>query len=100
LVVVGNSLIEVFSGLLYVSLIDNTNVIVVGLLMILTAPWGFLLMALAANIGFGPGDLDAQKLDAAFVVEYALGGLINAVILYLVVYLIVKAFRYFTSREL
>lgn len=97
--VAGFHLLMVFSGLLYLVLIDNTNVIVTLALMILTGPWGFFLMILSAQVGLGPGDLDARKLDAMFVVEFAIGGLINAFILYLVTYLVTKAFRYLMNRE-
>ena len=97
--VAGIHLLMVLSGLLYVGLIDNKNVIVVLMLMILTVPWGFLLMILSAQVGLGPGDLEAKQLDAMFVVEFAIGGLINAFILYLVTYLIVKAFRYLMGRK-
>jgi len=95
----GIHFLMVVSCLLYVSLVDQTNVIVMLILMILTAPWGFFLMILSAQAGFGPGELDAQKLNAMFVVEYGIGGLINSVILFLLAYLVTKAFRYFMSRE-
>lgn len=95
----GIHLLMVFTGLLYVILIDNKNVIVVLMLMILTAPWGFFLMILAAQVGLGPGKLEPQKLDALFVVEFAIGGLINAFVLYLVTYLLTKAFNYFSSKR-
>lgn len=97
--VAGIHLLMVLTGLMYVTLIDNKNVVVVLILMILTAPWGFFLMILAARLGLGPGELEPRQLDAMFVVEYAIGGLINAFILFLLVYLLVKGFRYLMGRK-
>lgn len=97
--VAGIHLLMVFTCLLYVTLIDHTNVIVTLILMILTAPWGFFLMILAAQLGLGPGELEPHKLDALFVVEFAIGGLINAFILYLLAFFLTKAFNYLSSKR-
>jgi len=96
----GIHLLTVLTGLMYVTLIDHTNVIVTLILMILTAPWGFLLMILAAQLGLGPGELEPHKLNALFVVEFAIGGLINAFILYLLGFLLTKAFNYLYPKEI
>lgn len=97
--VAGIHLLMVFTGLLYINLIDNQNVIVVLALMILTFPWLFFLAVLSVKLGLGPGDLEPHKLDLVFSAEIVVGALINAVILYLLGFLLTKAFNYFSSKR-
>ena len=90
----------VFSCLMYVALVNHQNVIVVFLLMILTAPWGFLLMILPGQLGIVTFDpASHQHDDLIFNVAYALGGLINAFILYLLGFLLTKAFNYLFRKN-
>lgn len=96
----GIHLSVVFSCQLYITLIDNQNIIVVFILMILTAPWGLLFMFLPGMLGISTPDLLSNKnLDLLFTVEFAVGGLINAFILYLLGFLLTKAFNYLSSRK-
>ena len=94
----GIHLLIVFTCLMYVSLIDKSGpVLPVLILMILTAPWGLLLMLLPGILGiktFEPGSHESELiLNAGF----AIGGLINAFILYLLGFLLTKAFKYLSS---
>ena len=96
----GIHFLTVLSCLLYISLIDNRNVLVVFILMVLTAPWGVLLMFLPGILGISVPELLSNKNeDLLFTVEYAIGGLINAFILYLLGFLLTKAFNYLSSRK-
>jgi hypothetical protein len=93
-------LLIVFTCLLYLTLINNQNVIVALILMILTAPWGLLLMFLPGMFGISVHEvLSPKNVDLLFIVEMAIGGLINAFILYLLVFLLTRAFNYRSSRE-
>jgi len=97
----GIHLLMVLSCLLYLTLINNQNVIVTLILMILTAPWGTLLMFLPGILGipgiFGiPG---SPTSELSFIVEFAIGGLINTIILYFLGFLLTKAFNYLSSRK-
>lgn len=85
----------VLSCLLFLSLIDHTNVIVVFILLIITAPWGFLFMLLHGMFGISVPEIESNKTrDLIFMVQYGLGGLINSLILYLLGFLLIKAFNY------
>ena len=95
----GIHFLMVLTCLLYLTLINDQNVIVAFILLILTAPWGFLLMILSAQLGMGPGEISSHKSSLLFNVEFAIGGLINAFILYLLGFLLTKAFNYLSSRK-
>jgi len=86
--------ITVLSCLLFLSLIDHTNVIVVLILMIITAPWGFLFMLLPGMFGLSVPEMALNTQNLIFSVEYGLGGLINTFILYLLGFSLTKAFNY------
>ena len=94
----GIHLLIVLTCLLYITLINNQNVIVVLILMILTAPWGLLFMVLPAQFGIMADDI-APHNDLLFIVEMAIGGLINAFLLYLLGFLLAKAFNHLSSRK-
>lgn len=94
----GIHLLMVLTCLLYLTLINNQNVIVALILMILTAPWGLLLMFLPAQFGIMVDDI-APHNDLLFIVEMAIGGLINAFILYLLGFLLTKAFNYLSTTK-
>ena len=98
-VLAGIHLLIVFTCLLYLTLINNQNVIVMLILMILTAPWGLLLMFLPGMLGIKISEPGSPTSELLFIVEYAIGGLINAFILYLLGFLLTKAFHYVSSRK-
>jgi hypothetical protein len=98
-VLAGIHLLMVLSCLLYLTLINNQNVIVTLILMILTAPWGTFLMFLPGILGIVIGEPGSPTSDLLFIVEFAIGGLINAFILYLLGFLLTKAFNYLSSRK-
>jgi hypothetical protein len=95
----GIHLLTVFSCLFYVNLIDKSSVLPVLILMILTAPWGFLFMILPAQLGIVTGEIASHKNDDLFFnVGMAMGALINAFILYLLGFLLTKALNYLSSK--
>jgi hypothetical protein len=99
-VLTGLYLMLVLAGVLYLALMNNQNVIVVGALMVLTAPWLFLIVIISVRLGLEPDAYIMQKHgDAVFAGEIIAAALINAAILYLIVYLVTKAFRHFMRRE-
>jgi hypothetical protein len=96
----GIHLLTVLSCQLYITLINNQNVIVTLILMILTAPWGVLFMFLPGMLGISvPELLSPKNGDLLLTVEFAIGGLINAFILYLLGFLLTKAFNSLSSRK-
>jgi hypothetical protein len=95
----GIHLLTAFSCLLYVNLIDKSSVLPVLILMILTAPWGFLFMVLLTQLGMVTGEIASHKNDDLFFnVGMAMGALINAFILYLLGFLLAKALNYLSSK--
>lgn len=85
----------VLSCLLFLSLIDHTNVIVVFILLIITAPWGFLFMMVPGMFGISVPEMESNKTrDLIFMVQYGLGGLINSLILYVLGFSLAKLFSY------
>lgn len=89
----------ILTCLLFINLINPQNVIVVFILMILTAPWGLFLMFLPGLLGISMLELLSNKnQDLLLTVEFAIGGLINAVILYLAGFLLTKAFNRLSSK--
>ena len=95
----GNHLLIVFICLLYLTLIDKSAVLPVLVLMILTAPWGTFLMFLPGMLGIVISEPGSPTSDLLFTVEFAIGGLINAFILYLLGFLLTKAFNYLSSHQ-
>ena len=95
----GIHLLIVFTCLLYVNLVDKSSVLPVLILMILTAPWGVLFMFLPGMLGIKTAEPGSPTSDLLFNVEFAVGGLINAFILYLLVFLLTKAFLYVSSGK-
>ena len=95
----GIHFLMVLTCLFYLALINNKDVIVTFILLVLTAPWGFLLTILSAQLGMGPGEISAHDADLLFIVEYGIGGLINSFILYLLGFLLTKAFNYLFRKN-
>ena len=99
-VLAGIHFLMVLTCLFYLVLINDKNVIVTFILLILTAPWGFLLMILPVQLGIVTFDpASHQHDDLIFNVAYTLGGLINAFILYLLGFLLTKAFNYLFRKN-
>jgi hypothetical protein len=92
----GIHLLISFACLLYLTLINNQNVIVALILLILTAPWGLLLMFLPSQFGISVPELASR--DLFFIGEMGIGALINAFILYWLGFLLTKAFKHLTSK--
>jgi len=99
-VLAGIHLSIVFSCLMYLALVNHQNIIVTFILMILTAPWGLLFMFLPGMLGISTPELLSNKnQNLLFTVEFAIGGLINAFILYLLGFLLTKAFNYLFRKN-
>jgi len=64
-------------------------------MLILTAPWSFLLLILLDNWGI-IGEKNGDSFLPLFVI---VGGLINATILYLIGYLLTRMASYFSSKR-
>ncbi len=92
----GIHLLTVFACLLYINLFNNNqNALFIIILMIITAPWGLLFMFLPGIFGISTPELLSNKnSDLLLTVEFAIGGLINALILYVLGFLLTKAFNY------
>ena len=95
----GIHLLMVLTCLVYVFLIDNNSVIVTIILMILTAPWWFFLAWLFFKLGLVGGEMGPHDRDLLFIFYAVFGALINAFILYLLGFLLTKAFKYFSSKK-
>lgn len=96
----GIHLFIIFTCLLYITLINPQNVIAVLILMILTAPWGLLLMFLPGLLGISiPETLSKENQDLLLTAEFAIGGLINAFMLYLLGLLLTKVYNHFSSGK-
>lgn len=95
----GILLLPVLSCLVYLYLIDKTAVLPVLVLMVLTAPWGTFLMFLPGLLGIKTFEPGTRESELIFLGGMAVGGLINAFILYLLGFLLTKAFRYLSSKK-
>ena len=100
----GIYLLLVLTCLLYVALIDSNNVIVVLIVMILVAPWFYLFVYLNVLLGinFTHEVVGSKNIDYRSIVDnvdIALSVLINAFILYLLGFLLTKAFNYLSSTK-
>ncbi|HQY67655.1 MAG TPA: hypothetical protein PLD38_10275 [Pyrinomonadaceae bacterium] len=93
----GIHLLLVTTCLLYVSLIDGGNVIVVFILMVLTAPWWILLAWIVFESGIVTGE--ALHSESLFTFYAVFGAIINACILYLLGVALTKAFNYVSSKK-
>jgi hypothetical protein len=90
----GIYLLTVYSFLMYFYLIDRDGLS--GFIsFILSAPWSILLFYIVipvVNGGQAP-----SYYNLSYIVAIVIGGLINAFILYLLVFLLTKAFKYLSS---
>ena len=101
----GIYLLMVLTCLLYMTLIDNQNVIVAFMLLILIAPWFYLFLFLNEPLGINfmhevAGSKNVDYRTIVDNIEIALSVLINAFILYLLGFLLAKAFNYRSSIKL
>ena len=96
-ILAGIHLLAVLSCLLYINLIDGKNVIVIFILLILTAPWWDFFASLVYESGIVTGEALRHGLLSLFY-EVS-GALINAFILYLLGFLLTKAFNHLSSRK-
>lgn len=92
------------SCLLGSALADPTNIIFVLIMMILVAPWFYLFLFLNEPLGinFMHEPLGSKNVDYRNIVdniEIALSVLINVFILYVLGFLLTKAFKYFSSKK-
>lgn len=91
----GIHLLTVFICLLYINLFNNNqNALFIIILMIITAPWGLLFMFLPGMFGISTPEMASNTQNLLSTVEFAIGGLINALILYVLGFLLTKAFNY------
>ena len=100
----GIYLLLFLSCLLFMTLIDNNNVIIAFMLMILVAPWFYLFLYLNVLLGinFTHEVVGSKNVDYRNIVdniEIALSVLINVFILYFLGFLLTKAFNYLSSRK-
>jgi hypothetical protein len=98
----GIYLLLFLSCLLFVTLIDHTNIIIAMIMMILVAPWFYLFLFLNEPLGinFMHETIGSKNVDYRNIVdniEIALSVLINACILYLLGFILTKAFKYLSS---
>ena len=95
----GVHLLMVLTCLLYLFLINNTNVIVTIILMILTAPWWIFLAWLFFKLGIVTTAISNNDGELLFIFYAVFSALINAFILYLLGFLLTKAFNYLSSTK-
>jgi hypothetical protein len=96
----GIYLLTVLACLLYLVLIDKHSVMVIIIHSILTAPWWLLYYTILPEAIMLP----VMKLlpgtgETPLFILMALGGLINAFILYILGFLLTKAFNYVSSTK-
>jgi uncharacterized membrane protein len=100
MLLVSTYLLLVLSCLIYVYLIDKDNALPYIFLLILTAPWNFFLSTLLVQLGIVTGEIASHKNDdLLFIVKIVFSTLINAPILYLLGFLLTKAFSYLSSKK-
>jgi hypothetical protein len=100
----GIYLLTALSCLLYLTLIDSSNVIVALIVIILIAPWFYLFIYLNMLLGidFQHEVLGSKNVDYRNIVDnidIALSILINTVILYLLGFFLTKVFNNLSSRK-
>jgi hypothetical protein len=93
----GIHLLMVLICLLYLNFINSGNVIVTLVLMILTAPWWIIMVW----VNFKSGIITGEALHGGLLFNFyaVVSALINAFILYLLGFLLTKAFNYLSSRK-
>ena len=65
--------------------------------MILTAPWNVFTTSLALKLSDEPGKGPGNEYQLLFIIGIVISALINAFILYLLGFLLTKAFNYLSS---
>ena len=98
----GVHLLTVLFCMLYFHLIDNLAVLPLFASIILTSPWYLLLFYFLIPMLIGPARLGSEtSLDFVLIsiVSMGIGAAINAFLLYLLGFLLTKAFKYLSSRK-
>jgi hypothetical protein len=95
-------LLTVLSCLMYFHMIDGSAVLLLVISIVLSSPWYFFLFYFLIPLVLGEaavGKLTSKDFILMGIVAMAIGALINAFILYLLGFLLTKAFRYLSSKN-
>ena len=102
LLLAGILLLTVLSCLMYRQLIDESSVVPILISIILSSPWYWLLFYFLIPLVLGEGamgKLASKDFILMGIVATAIGALINAFILYILGFLLTKAFNYLSSTK-
>jgi hypothetical protein len=100
IVLAGIQLSTVLSCLIYFHLIDKDAVLLLLLSIALSSPWYLLLFYIVLPMVMGGVDqFESKDFILMSVVATATGAFINAFILYLLGFLLTKAFNYLSSTK-
>ena len=96
----GIHLLTVLFCLIYFHLIDDSAVLLLVISIVLSSPWYFFLFYFFIPLVMGEvGTRTSKDFILMGIVSMAIGALINAFILYLLGFLLTKAFNYFSSKN-
>ena len=96
----GIPLLTILFCMMYFHLIDDMAAIPLLISVLFSSPWYLLLFYILIPSAFGGvGDFETRDFILLGLVSMAIGGLINAVILYLLGFLLGKGFNYLSSRR-
>ena len=98
----GLHLLTVFVCLVYFYGIDDMAVLPLLVSILLTSPWYLLLFYIVIPMAIGQarmGTVTANEFVLISIVSMAIGAAINAFLLYLLAFLVTKAFTYLSSRK-
>jgi len=98
----GIHLLTVLFCLIYFHLIDGSAVLLLVISIVLSSPWYLLLFYFLIPLVIGQADMGklAEKDFLLMgIVAVAIGALINALILYLLGFLLTKAFHYLRQKN-
>ncbi len=98
----GFHLLTVLSCLIYFHLIDDMAVLPLLASIVLTSPWYLLLFYILIPMIIGQermGGVTSNDFVLISIVSMAIGAAINAFLLYLLGFLLTKAFKYLSSRK-
>ena len=101
-VLAGVHLSTVLSCLIYFHLIDNLAVLPLLVSILLTSPWYLVLFYILIPMIIGQarmGGVTSNDFVLISIVSMAIGAAINAFLLYLLGFLLTKAFNYLSSRR-
>ena len=98
----GIHLLTVLFCLIYFHLIDESAVLLLVISIVLSCPWYLFLFYFLIPLVIGEvamGKLTSKDFILMGIVAVAIGALINAFILYLLGFLLTKAFNYLSSKN-